>query len=138
MVKGLPMKTWLISMLFVGALATSVQAEDAEPATIGWADLRPPMSEKCERMIRRLRRPEGCTNPAAERLAFLGMMHLGCGLDAVSSGDRPVRIAGYVHPLEFKFKGVKRFYLMPPATYCSHSPPPGAPRQWKNPWAWSR
>ena len=120
----MPISGLLLSLLFVGALVTSAQAGDSQPPTVGWADLRPPMTEKCERMIRRLRRPEGCTNPAAERLAFLGMMHLGCGQDTTGADEGAIRIAGYVHPLEFKFRDVRRFFLMPPATYCPHSPPP--------------
>ncbi len=115
---------WLISILMFSALAASVQAEEGEPRTIGWADLSPPMSEKCAGIIKRLRRPEACTKSAGDMLVFRGMMHLGCGQDTVASDKRPVRIAGYVHPLEFKFRDVKRFFLMPPATFCSHAPPP--------------
>lgn len=47
-----------------------------------------------------------------------------CAIADVDPGDRPVRIAGYVHPLEFEFRGVRRFILIPPLPRCKHPPPP--------------
>ena len=118
------MRRWFGALVFIGVLAAPAHAENDEPRTIGWADLRPAASKKCAGIVKRLRRPQGCGNPAGEMLVFRGMLHLGCGLDTAKLERDPIRIAGYVHPLEFEFRDVRRFFLTPPATYCPHSPPP--------------
>lgn len=49
-----------------------------------------------------------------------------CGAQTVDLSGEPVRIAGYVHPLEMSFRGLTEFILMPPLAPCRHAPAPMA------------
>ena len=54
------------------------------------------------------------------------MREFECGLPTTNIEGSRIRIAGYVHPLEFGFSKVKSFLLAPPLGPCRHPSPPPA------------
>jgi hypothetical protein len=96
----------------------------AEPLTVTWAELRADRPSSCSALLEyyltqpnaRSKRPlPGCSH-ASTKNARPGS----ADLDGTT-----VRIAGYAHPLEFQFKDVKEFLLIPPLRQeCTHPPPP--------------
>lgn len=96
----------------------------ADPVTLSWADLRANRPASCAAFLDNyLNQPKCAQQAGSARL--LSRRYEACapgteGLDGVS-----VRIAGYAHPLEFEFRDVKNFLLIPPLRQdCSHPPPP--------------
>lgn len=96
----------------------------ADPVTLSWADLRANRPASCAAFLDNyLNQPKCAQQAGSARL--LSRRYEACapgteGLDGVA-----VRIAGYAHPLEFEFRDVKTFLLIPPLRQdCNHPPPP--------------
>ena len=106
----------LSALILLCCLATP-GAEEVK--TIDWTDLRPKGNVRCDAIHAQRMEPPRC---GAGRT--LTIAEHDCAIADVDPGDRPVRIAGYVHPLEFEFRDVRRFILIPPLPRCKHPPPP--------------
>lgn len=96
-----------------------VLADGPAPPTIGWTDLKAPETPVCRARRERLAKKRDCA-PEPVRVEDWA-----CDNDTVLPRAAAVRIAGYVHPLEYEFRGVSRFLLSPPlSNACKHPPPP--------------
>lgn len=96
----------------------------AEPVQVSWADLRANRPASCATLLENYQSQPQCRQQAASA-RLLSSRYQACapGVDALDG--KIVRIAGYAHPLEFEFRGVKNFLLIPPLRQdCSHPPPP--------------
>lgn len=89
----------------------------AEPRTIGFADLRASDDPDCEDWHAYSRTIEMCrgvpTDPEFHHCAA-----------QTRRIEGTVRIVGYAHPVEFEFKDVRRFILVPGLLDCPHPPAP--------------
>jgi hypothetical protein len=96
----------------------------AEPLKVSWEDLRSNRPASCAVILDNyLNRPNCAQQSASARL--LSSRYQTCAPGTDSLDGKSVRIAGYAHPLEFEFRDVKRFLLIPPMRRdCSHPPPP--------------
>lgn len=103
-------------MLVACLLAGTANAES--PETLVWSDLAPPPSPECVGVIKSM--VGGTCPPPA-----YGLKEIQCGFATTDLDGRRVRIAGYVQPLEFAFRDVRRFLLSRPLGPCRHpsSPP---------------
>lgn len=110
--------TIVVALISVALPAVAFGGED-QLQTIDWTDLRPKGNARCNAIHARRMEPPRCGAGRA-----LGIAEHDCAIAVVDPGDRPVRIAGYVHPLEFEFRNVRRFILIPPLPRCKHPPPP--------------
>ena len=91
----------------------------AEPRLIGWSDLRPGGDFDCavwHELSRSLEVCEGVPQDPGYRQCEAQTNEI----------EGEVTIAGYAHPVELEFEGVKRFLLMPALVPCKHPPPPMA------------
>ncbi|WP_420411198.1 DUF3299 domain-containing protein [Roseibium sp.] len=96
----------------------------ADPVTVTWADLRADRPPSCETLIEGYQSPAKCSQQAASA-RLLSRQYEKCTPGRSDLNDQVVRIAGYAHPLEFEFRDVKAFLLIPPLRQdCSHAPPP--------------
>lgn len=102
------------------AAACGVSSAAADPVTIGWPELRPADGGQCDAAHVLMQMEKVCLQPADP------MVVLRCGTQTVDLTKEPVRIAGYVHPLDMTFKGLTEFILMPPLAPCRHPPAPMA------------
>lgn len=96
----------------------------ADPLTVTWEDLRAERPETCTGLL-----DNYLTQPKCQQLAasaqLLSSRYQACAPGTRSLDGQTIRIAGYVHPLEFKFLDVKAFLLIPPLRQdCKHPPPP--------------
>jgi len=107
----------LLSALVPGAVA-------AEPVTLSWADLRANRPASCAAFLDNyLNQPKCAQQAGSARL--LSRRYEACAPGTEDLDGRSVRIAGYAHPLEFEFRDVKTFLLIPPLRQdCNHPPPP--------------
>ena len=106
---------WLLSPF-------AVLAEEVQDLT--WADLKQSRPAACTDFLTNyLGFPDCAQQTLIARLAPQRLAH--CSPGEPSLDGLHVRIAGYVHPLEFEFKGVTEFLLLPPLRAdCRHPPPP--------------
>ena len=109
---------WVVSALIGMTLSVPVLGADAVP-TIDWTDLRPETDPRCNAIHARRMEPPRCDQSKA-----LKIDEQDCAIAVVDPVGGPVRIAGYVHPLAFEFRDVRRFVLVPPVPRCKHPPPP--------------
>ncbi|WP_422040122.1 DUF3299 domain-containing protein [Roseibium sp.] len=108
--------------LVATALLTGAAA--ADPVTVSWADLRANRPDACAAFLNNyLNQPKCAQQAGSARL--LSRRYETCAPGTDSLDGRAVRIAGYAHPLEFEFRDVKTFLLIPPLRQdCNHPPPP--------------
>ncbi|MEP4767266.1 MAG: DUF3299 domain-containing protein [Roseibium sp.] len=96
----------------------------ADPLTVSWADLRTDRPASCEALLDNYETQPKCKQQAASA-RLLSSRYEACAPGNRSLNGQTVRIAGYAHPLEFEFKDVKAFLLIPPLRQdCRHPPPP--------------
>lgn len=96
----------------------------AEPLTLSWADLRENRPETCAAFLDKYLGHPNCSEQIALTRLLSRRFEM-CTPGNSSLDGRTIRIAGYVHPLEFEFKGVRKFLLIPPLRRdCRHPPPP--------------
>jgi hypothetical protein len=107
--------TLALAAILVAAPNTTV----AEPRLIGWSDLRPAGDFECavwHELSRSLEICEGVPQDPGYRQCA----------SRTNPVEGAVTIAGYAHPVEIEFEGVRRFLLMPALVPCRHPPPPMA------------
>lgn len=96
----------------------------AEPLKVSWVDLRSNRPASCAALLDNYQTQPQCRQQAASA-RLLSSRYRACTPGAEALDGKTVRIAGYAHPLEFEFRDVKTFLLIPPLRQdCSHPPPP--------------
>ncbi|MEM9633106.1 MAG: DUF3299 domain-containing protein [Pseudomonadota bacterium] len=96
----------------------------AEPLKVSWVDLRSNRPASCTALLTNYQSQPKCRQQAASA-RLLSSRYRVCTPGTSSLDGKTVRIAGYAHPLEFEFRNVKTFLLIPPLRQdCSHPPPP--------------
>lgn len=112
-------------VLSVGALFTVGHGTvSADPLTVSWADLRTNRPAHCAAFLDNYRAQSKCKQQAASA-RLLSSRYEACAPGTSNLDGQTVRIAGYAHPLEFEFRDVKTFLLIPPLRQdCRHPPPP--------------
>jgi hypothetical protein len=96
----------------------------AEPQIVTWADLRADRQETCAAFLDNYLAHPNCSEQIALTRLLSRRFEM-CTPGDTSLDGRVIRIAGYVHPLEFEFKNVRQFLLIPPLRRdCRHPPPP--------------
>ncbi|WP_420338162.1 DUF3299 domain-containing protein [Roseibium sp.] len=96
----------------------------AEPLTVDWSELRADRPSSCSALLENYLTQPKCTQQAASA-RLLSRQYEKCAPGSAGLDGKTVRIAGYAHPLEFQFKDVKEFLLIPPLRQdCTHPPPP--------------
>lgn len=117
-------KTDLLAPWAFVLLVTATCQAVADPVTISWADLQKDRPASCKPLLDNyLKQPKCTQQSAAARL--LSSRYEECAPGVNSLDGVAIRIAGYIHPLEFKFKDVKTFLIIPPLRRdCRHPPPP--------------
>ena len=106
-------------LALVAILVAAPGLSAAEPRLIRWSDLRPAGDFDCaiwHELSRSLEICEGVPQDPGYRQCE----------SRTNLIEGEVTIAGYAHPVEIEFEGVKRFLLMPALVPCRHSPPPMA------------
>ncbi|WP_164659092.1 DUF3299 domain-containing protein [Tropicibacter sp. Alg240-R139] len=99
-------------------------APHAEPLQSTWKDLRKERPAECQAFLEQYLAHPDCAQQtmmatlAANRIAM-------CTSGDSSLDGKTITIAGYAHPFELAFSGVKEFLLIPRAPQdCRHPPPP--------------
>lgn len=96
----------------------------ADPQKVTWADLRADRPQSCAAFLENYLGLANCSEQIALTRLLSRRFEI-CAPGNVSLDGRIVRIAGYAHPLEFEFKNVRKFLLIPPLRRdCRHPPPP--------------
>jgi hypothetical protein len=96
----------------------------AEPLTVTWSELRADRLSSCAMLLENYLSQRKCSQQAASA-HLLSRQYEKCAPGSADLDGKTVRIAGYAHPLEFQFKDVKEFLLIPPLRQdCTHPPPP--------------
>lgn len=96
----------------------------AEPLQSTWKDLRKERPAECLAFLEQY-----LADPDCARQALMAKM-VAKRIAQCTSGDssldgKTITIAGYAHPFELEFKGVKEFLLIPRTPQeCRHPPPP--------------
>ncbi|WP_170469635.1 DUF3299 domain-containing protein [Ruegeria arenilitoris] len=108
-----------ISLVVLTALAAH-----SEPQEISWSDLREERLVECFDFLNDYLSNPGCLlRDLSDRM--LSMQIAECIPGNSKLEGELVRIAGYAHPIEFEFKNVKRFLLIPPLSQnCRHPTAP--------------
>jgi hypothetical protein len=112
--------------LLAGALLLGLWCGSAvaEPMTVTWDELRADRLSSCARLLENYLSQRKCSQQAASA-HLLSRQYEKCAPGSADLDGKTVRIAGYAHPLEFQFKDVKEFLLIPPLRQdCTHPPPP--------------
>ncbi|MES0828042.1 DUF3299 domain-containing protein [Ruegeria sp. SCP11] len=96
----------------------------AEPLHVSWADLRKERPQECSELLANYLSNANCTGTnVSDRM--LSMQLAECTPGNAKLDGNVIRIAGYAHPVEFEFRNVKRFLLVPPMRKeCRHPLPP--------------
>lgn len=96
----------------------------ADAVTVSWPELRASRPASCSGFLKHYKTQANCSQQAASA-RLLSKRYEKCAPGSPNLDGKTVRIAGYVHPLEFEFKDVKEFLLIPPLRQdCRHPPPP--------------
>lgn len=104
--------------LFLGGGAS------AETLTLSWADLRQGRPASCTEFLTGFFAHPDCAQQILISRVFSKKI-TECSPGNERLDGRTIRIAGYVHPLEFKFKSIRSFLLIPLLRQdCRHPPPP--------------
>lgn len=96
----------------------------AEPLKLTWPDLSQNRPETCAEFLDKYLGHPNCSEQIALTRLLSRRFEM-CTPGNSALDGRIIQIAGYVHPLEFEFKGVRKFLLIPPLRRdCRHPPPP--------------
>lgn len=106
------------------ALALLGSPSLAEPLQVSWTDLQEGRPQSCSAVLETYLSNPNCTGKdMSDRMLSLQLAECTPGntdLDGIT-----IRIAGYAHPVEFEFRNVQRFLLIPPMDQdCRHPLPP--------------
>ncbi|CTQ52473.1 hypothetical protein LP7551_00991 [Roseibium album] len=117
-------KTELLAFCVVMLLVIWQGVAWAEPLTVSWAELRTNRPETCVVFLDTYENYSTCSPQTASARLF-SKKYDACTPGTKNLDGQTVRIAGYAHPLEFEFRDVKSFLLIPPLRQdCRHPPPP--------------
>jgi len=122
MVKALTSRS--ILCLWVLWVCCGADVTAAEPVTVTWEDLRADRPDECSTFLKNYLTERKCAQQTASARLF-SRRYASCAPGKRALDGKRIKIAGYVHPLEFKFQDVKTFLLIPALRNdCRHPPPP--------------
>lgn len=117
---GPTIKRWTLA----GTAFAVAGAAPADPLVVDWSTLREGRPETCADFLQGYFSSSQCAHQTL-MAKLVAPRFAKCAPGNADLSGRTIEIAGFVHPLELKFKDVKEFILIPPLRQdCRHPPPP--------------